>query len=135
MLENGVEPNIRNAEGQTKLQLLATHLIHLPNEYENSIKALVDGGGDLNLQDATGKTAIHLAVINIPPTWFEKYWLHPGIDLSIKDDRGYTALDYAKMYRDEKYREFKQNTLSSETSLRHYTEKIDLLTNYDSQVD
>lgn len=132
LLKNGVDPNTKNVDGQTKLHLLATY----HNPYENSIKALVDGGGDLNIQDATGKTPIHLAVIKMPPLWFENYWLYPGIDLSIKDDRGYTALDYAKMYRDEKEREFKeQNNPSSETSLRHYTEKINLLTNYNSQFD
>lgn len=131
LLKNGVDPNAKNADGQTKLHLLATYR----NPYQNSIKALVDGGGDLNIQDATGKTPIHEAVINKPAMWFEKYWLHPGIDLSIKDDRGYTALDYAKMYRDEKERFKEQNTSSSETSLRHYTEKINLLINYDSQVD
>ena len=136
LLKNGVDPNIKNENGQTKLHLLAIHINYMLGQYQDSIKTLVDAGGDLNIQDATGKTPIHLAVINIPASWFENYWLHPGIDLSIKDDRGYTALDYAKMYRDEKEREFKeQNTPSSETSLRHYTEKIDLLTNYNSQVD
>lgn len=134
-LKNGVDPNLKNAEGKTKLHLLATHMIHPPSRYENSIKALVDAGGYLNLQDATGKTPIHLAVTNIPPTWFKK-WLYPGIDLSIIDNRGYTALDYAKMYRDEKKREFEeQNTLSSENSLKNYTEKINLLTNYNFEID
>jgi ankyrin repeat protein len=58
-------------------------------------KYLIDRGADVNLQQADGDTALHVAALN-HRTENAKLLLAAGADPSLKNDEGMTALDVAK---------------------------------------
>jgi ankyrin repeat protein len=88
------------------IQLLAEHgadindkntgmLIRYAQGSERITKYLIDNGADVDMQDAIGTTALHIAALN-HRTANAKALLEAGADPSIKNDESKTALDIAK---------------------------------------
>lgn len=119
MLNEGVDPNVRNCFGETALMLsrheeiLDTLLDHGADINDRSqfgatplmyslcfycpptiTKKLISAGANLDLVELTGKTALILAVIEEESEKVELL-LNAGADVRLLDDEGKSALDYA----------------------------------------
>lgn len=82
LISKGADVNNRDNDNSTPL-LWAAYCMHL-----DVAKLLIDNGADINAQDATGSTALHYT--NSPV--LTKYLLDRNVDLTLKNDQGWTAL-------------------------------------------
>ena len=97
LLDKGANPNIADSQGAFPLSEAAAKAGANPNV----VKRLLDAGANVNAQEANKGTALIYAASNksiAPQTRTEivKLLLAKGADKSLKDDKGKTALDWAK---------------------------------------
>jgi len=102
LLDKGVSPNLKTADGKTVLMLAAV-LGH-----PDIAQLLIDKGADVNAKDSTGKTALmyaaekgNLAIANL--------LLEKGADLNATDNDGKTALQIAQENNQSAMVEFLSN--------------------------
>jgi palmitoyltransferase len=89
-IRNGTDVNVIDNKGSTPL-----HWAAYSGSYQ-AINFLITWGSKLNMRDRdTGVTALHLAAMQ-GNTRIVRRLLIKGIDRTIKDFSGKTALDYAK---------------------------------------
>lgn len=60
LLENGADPNARDAEGRTAL-IAAAYMGH-----SEIVSVLLEYGADINHQDSDGRTALSVAALCVP---------------------------------------------------------------------
>jgi len=99
-------PNTQNDMGETPLIKLLYNFESHPNltdddfrKIKEIVELLIAGGADLNLQDASGQTALIFAVRNKPQ--LVQLLIEHGAKTDIKDRADKTALDYAIEKGDE----------------------------------
>jgi ankyrin repeat protein len=116
VLEKGVNPN-ESKDGN--YVLLST--CYAGGQYELA-KLLLEFGADVNVQRASnGLTALHIACGAIGDANYVKYefvelLLDYGADVTIEDEKGHTALYYAKE-KYEKYKDYDTDELAKVISL------------------
>ena len=89
LLAAGANPNAQTDLGATPLHLAARNS-HVPGGF---VVTLVNAGAKVNFKDNGGYTPLHYAVYSKEPMDAARSLLRAGAD---KDDKGKTALDYAK---------------------------------------
>ena len=102
LLEKGANPNIADSEGAYPL----SEAVVRSGANPQIVKRLLDGGANVNAQEANKATALIYAASNkqiSAQTRQEivKMLLDKGADKSIKDEKGKTALDWAKQMKNE----------------------------------
>lgn len=91
LLENGADPNIGNDVGRYPLHYAVSNDLL---DHERAVKLLLQNGRiNVNVQDANGETALHLAVRNRSEFSIQSLLSHPNIMESITNNRGETAHD------------------------------------------
>ena len=110
-IENGVDIQSKNAEGENVLHLL-TRLVSAADEdncrYKDEdeddkdedyllfdcFRLLFDAGMDLNITTSQGQTCLHISCSqnNNPPVGLIKFFIEKGIDPQAKDSDGFNAL-------------------------------------------
>lgn len=96
-------------DGMSELMFAIEH------ERFESVKALVDGGANVNVQTSEGATALHWAIdiscdatiqkkrkLGTEPTDTVEFLLERGANLDLRDHRGQTPLDLARRYGSKK---------------------------------
>ena len=94
LLNQGIDPNTRNAQGYTLLHLTASR------GQARVLSALLELGADVDPRDATGHTPLHLAAIN-QNTWVKQLLIAAGADVSAVNDEGCTPLQLERKKRME----------------------------------
>ena len=96
LLNAGADPSSRNKRGETPLH----HCMQIDNlDARRAIMTLmVKRGADINGQDRNGTTVLHLAVNNKEDYGVEMLLstFGPTIDFSLTNNKGKTALEYAR---------------------------------------
>jgi len=89
--EAGADLNVKDHEGWIPVDMLNFRYCGT-----KSIAWFLDHGIDIDHQDPNGNTFLHLAVLNPPTNWYisiAEFLVHRGADRSLKNKKGYTALD------------------------------------------
>ena len=89
--EAGADLNAKDHEGWIPVDML-----HFRYCGTKIIAWFLDHGIDIDHQDPNGNTFLHLAVLNPPTNWYipiAEFLVHRGADRSLKNKKGYTALD------------------------------------------
>ena len=102
LLEKGANPNIADSDGAYPLSEAVVRSGASPQ----IVKRLLDGGANVNAQEANKATALIYAASNKQISArtrqeIVKMLLDKGADKSIKDEKGKTALDWAKQNKNE----------------------------------
>jgi len=84
LLENGADPNVQNALGNTPL-----HLAALYGYFRRTMKSLFEHGAEPDLRNSYGYTALHLAILNAPPSTAYAL-LENGADPNVRNAQGNT---------------------------------------------
>jgi len=102
LLNENIDVNIRNSEGETALM----HIVQANCNYQKEpeyflekqkelLQLFLDNGANINAKDDNGKTALMYA-IESKNKYISEYLIQQGADVSIKDNMGNTALTYAQ---------------------------------------
>lgn len=87
LLQRGANPNVRDRNGTTPLQI-AVRLGHI-----DGVEALIKGGADVDISDASGETplmtAVHQRNVELVRTLLEE-----GADPDVNDNTGRSARDH-----------------------------------------
>ena len=94
LLNQGADPNVRNAQGYTPLHLTAR------SGQAGMLQALLELGVDVEPRDATGHTPLHLTAFN-QNRRVKDLLIAAGADVSAVSDEGYTPLQLEKEKRSE----------------------------------
>ncbi|MCY4581173.1 MAG: ankyrin repeat domain-containing protein [Chloroflexi bacterium] len=94
LLNQGIDPNIRNAQGYTPLHLAAR------SGQAEMLQALLELGVDVDPRDATGHTPLHLTAFN-QIRRVRDLLIAAGADISAVSDEGYTPIQLQKEKRSE----------------------------------
>jgi ankyrin repeat protein len=70
------------------------------NNHASTVQLLIGARSDVNAQDTEGRTPLHLAVFNNRKAIVSIFLPLPGIDLRIKDKKGYMVGEVAKYLKD-----------------------------------
>lgn len=102
LLEKGANPNIADGDGAYPLSEAVVRKSANPQ----IVKRLLDGGANVNAQEANKATALIYAASNkqiSPQTRLEivQMLINKGADVTIKDEKGKNALDWAKQNRND----------------------------------
>ena len=91
LLEEGVDVNAKNHQGDTSLSLYVRH----SSFSLDIIKLLLQAGAKVNLVNDSGYTALHLAVRFSRSKEVIKTLLRAGANINLKDKQGQNVLHYA----------------------------------------
>ncbi|RWS28105.1 rabankyrin-5-like isoform X2 [Leptotrombidium deliense] len=83
-------------DGQTPLHLACCWGL------ENVVQTLLEFGANVNIQDAEGKTPLHVAIINQHPVIISLLLSHPALKLDIRDKYGSTPFATAMTIKNNK---------------------------------
>ena len=89
------KPNLIDEHGETLLTSTAA------SGHLNNVKHLIAHGCDINQQNAQGKTPLMAAVVN-NKIMVAKYLVQKGAKINVKDNNGYTVMDYVNMLGNER---------------------------------
>jgi ankyrin repeat protein len=87
-VEHGMDVNLKTAAGNTALN------VALNNGSVNIVRYLLEQGADVNARGRNGDTPIYRALKVVNPEFVALLLAHDGIDFSIKNDKGESAMDY-----------------------------------------
>jgi hypothetical protein len=87
-VEHGMDVNLKNSVGNTALNLA------LSRGGVNIVRYLLEQGADINAQGENGDTPIYRALKVVNPEFVALLLARDGIDFSIKNDKGESAMDY-----------------------------------------
>jgi len=95
LLARGADPNLRCGYG-----CAAIHGIHVGELYEEILCLLLNAGANINAVENRGRTALHHVLLEESPCAFSacRILIEHGIDATIKNDDGFTALDREMKY-------------------------------------
>ncbi|MDR2088588.1 MAG: ankyrin repeat domain-containing protein [Clostridiales Family XIII bacterium] len=88
LVEHGMDVNLKTAEGNTALN------VALNEGSVNIVRYLLEQGADINARGRNGDTPIYRALKVVNPEFVALLLAHDGIDFSIKNDKGESAMDY-----------------------------------------
>lgn len=110
LLEKGANPNARNKQGETALEVAFQR-----NDGESSgmSLALVDKGASIDVPDSTGNPPI-FGAIKYRQFKVVKLLMDKGVDLHLKSAEGVPLFDYAKVYGDPDTLKLLQDMLDKE---------------------
>ncbi|KAM9034862.1 LOW QUALITY PROTEIN: rabankyrin-5 [Sarcophilus harrisii] len=83
-------------DGQTPLHLAASWGL------EETVQCLLEFGANVNVQDAEGRTPIHVAISNQQSVIIQLLISHPDIRLNVRDRQGLTPFACAMTYKNNK---------------------------------
>lgn len=112
LLAHGADINHRATFGQTPLTaaINGTYFEDGPEENRNqTINALLSSGADVNIPGQFGRTAVMSALFQGDADLVRRL-ISKGADLSAKDDKGKTALDYAEERDEREIRDILKNS-------------------------
>ena len=95
MIDHGYDVNKKNTMGDTPILRFVESIDKGFNETQaqKAILLLISNKANIDSQDRNGRTSLHLSILKKHPVITE-FLLKLGADISIRDDYGYTALDY-----------------------------------------
>lgn len=106
LLQNDLDINARRADDEH------CAFVHVRHPRYESWRLLLDNGADLNAQRRNGKSMLHIAAARGLKT-FVNLLLERDADHGLLDEKGLTALDYARGRKNQKmYEYFVENGLS-----------------------
>lgn len=90
LLQRGADPNIRNKQGLTPLQVATTL------GFTDGVEALIKGGADVNVGDQTGETPL-IAAVHQRNAELVRVLLEKGADPDHNDNSGRSARQYMEL--------------------------------------
>lgn len=98
LIENGIDVNMTNLDGQTALHLLGA------NQDLEVIKALIQKGIDVNIRDKYGNNAMWSVVFNCKGKNYEivKFLMKQSPDITSKNKAGRSPIDFANQINDKR---------------------------------
>ncbi|WP_047153918.1 ankyrin repeat domain-containing protein [Aneurinibacillus tyrosinisolvens] len=98
LIQNNIDVNITNIDGQTPLHLICIH----PNL--EVAKEILNKGGDINIRDKYGNNALWSAVFNSKGKYYGmvELFMQKTPDLTTKNKAGKSPLDFATQINNEK---------------------------------
>lgn len=90
LLQRGADPNIRNKQGLTPLQVATTL------GFTEGVEALIKGGASVNVSDQTGETPL-IAAVHQRDVELVRLLLDKGADPDHNDNSGRSARDYVAL--------------------------------------
>ncbi|MBQ8251159.1 MAG: ankyrin repeat domain-containing protein [Alphaproteobacteria bacterium] len=93
---SGINLNMRNRNRDNRPHQTALHMAVM-NNHSQYVKALIEKGANVNVQDVYGKTPLHFALMYFYEDSI-KALLNAGADPMIKDIHGYSPYDLAKIF-------------------------------------
>ena len=90
LLQRGADPNIRNKQGLTPLQVATTL------GFIEGVEALIKGGADVNVGDQTGETPL-IAAVHQRNSELARVLLEKGADPDHNDNSGRSARQYMEL--------------------------------------